>query len=53
MLKTIALASIFVFTSAVSTIALTHTSQKPVQAASPVPTAPQPQGFCMPPGSPC
>jgi hypothetical protein len=53
MLKTIALAGIFIFTSAVSTAAVTSASQKKVSSTTSAPTAPQPKGFCFPAGSPC
>lgn len=46
MLKTIALAGIFMFSSAVSTTALTVKSQKKAAPAQFAPTAPQPQGLC-------
>jgi hypothetical protein len=53
MLKTIALAGIFMFSSAVSTTALTATSQKKTTSTDSAPKAPQPKGFCFPAGSPC
>jgi hypothetical protein len=53
MLKTIALAGIFMFSSAVSTTALTATSQKKATTTDSAPKAPQPKGFCFPSGSPC
>ena len=53
MLKAIALAGIFVFTSAVSTVAYTSAQRKHVISIQPAPTAPQPQGFCLPPGTHC
>ena len=47
MLKTIALAGVFLFTSAVSTVAVTskETKSRSTQSA---PTTPQPKGFCFP-----
>jgi hypothetical protein len=48
MLKTIALAGIFMFSSAVSTTALTSTSQKKTISTDSAPKAPQPKGFCYP-----
>jgi hypothetical protein len=53
MLKTIALAGIFIFSSAVSTAAVTSTSQKKEKTTQSAPTAPQPKGFCFPGGAPC
>jgi hypothetical protein len=54
MLKSLALAGVFLFASAVSTIAVTSTATpKKVTSPSSAPTAPQPQGFCMPPGAKC
>jgi hypothetical protein len=54
MLKTIALAGIFMFSSAVSTTALTSsTSQKKTTSTDSAPKAPQPKGFCYPAGMPC
>jgi hypothetical protein len=53
MLKTIALAGIFMFTSAVSTTALTSAPQKKAGSSQSAPTAPAPKGFCVPMGSPC
>jgi len=51
MLKTIALAGVFFFVSAISTTALTNASpKKPTVSA---PTAPQPHGWCYPRGQPC
>ncbi len=52
MLKTIALAGLFMFSSAVSTTALTATSQKKA-ASTFAPTAPQPQGLCPAGTWPC
>jgi hypothetical protein len=52
MLKAIALAGVFMFTSAVSTAAVTSSSQKNVGTRS-APTAPQPKGFCWPSGAGC
>lgn len=47
MLKVIALAGVFVFTSAVSTAAVTgQTATK--TSSKVVPSSPQPQGFCFP-----
>ena len=46
MLKTIALAGIFMFSSAVSTTALTAKPQKKAASTQFAPTAPQPQGLC-------
>jgi hypothetical protein len=53
MLKTIALAGIFMFSSAVSTTALTAKSQKKTTSTDSAPKAPQPKGFCFPGGVPC
>jgi hypothetical protein len=53
MLKTIALAGIFMFSSAVSTTALTSTTQKKASSSQPAPATPAPKGFCLPLGSPC
>jgi hypothetical protein len=53
MLKNIALAGIFFFSSAISTAAVTSTSQKKVRSTQSAPTAPQPQGFCWPAGTKC
>ena len=53
MLKTLALAGIFMFASAVSTAAVTSTSQKKASSTQTAPTAPQPKGFCIPVGMPC
>jgi hypothetical protein len=48
MLKTIALAGLFVFTSAVSTAATTSTPEKKDSS-----TQSAPKGFCHPLGVPC
>jgi len=54
MLKTLALAGIFMFASAVSTAAVTSTApQKKARSTQTAPTAPQPKGFCWPVGVPC
>ncbi len=53
MLKTIALAGLFIFTSAVSTTALTSTAPKKASSTQSAPTAPAPKGFCYPSGMPC
>jgi hypothetical protein len=56
MLKTIALAGIFVFTSAVSTAAVKEAPQKAQKKVTSTQTpapSPQPKGFCWPPGSGC
>src|SRR5262249_16773528 len=57
MLKTIALAGVFFFVSAISTSAFTNAApKKPSQTSKPAPTGtttPQPKGFCFPPGMPC
>jgi hypothetical protein len=50
MLKTIALAGIFVFTSAVSTVATTSTKPVP-QSSQSAPSSPRPQGWCWPAGA--
>jgi hypothetical protein len=51
MLKTIALAGVFFFASAISTTTLTKAA--PRKSSVSAPTAPQPQGFCYPRGQPC
>jgi hypothetical protein len=53
MLKTIALAGLFVFTSAVSTAATTSNVEKKQSSTQSVPKAPQPKGFCRPIGAIC
>jgi hypothetical protein len=53
MLKTLALAGIFMFASAVSTAAVTSASQKRAGSSQSAPTAPQAKGFCYPVGVPC
>lgn len=53
MLKTIALAGLFVFTSAVSTAATTTNVQRKDSSTQSAPKAPQPKGFCLPRGLPC
>jgi hypothetical protein len=53
MLKTIALAGLFLFTSAVSTAATTSNAEKKLSSTQSVPKAPQPKGFCRPLGNPC
>jgi len=54
MLKTLALAGIFMFASAVSTAVVTNTApQKKASSSKSAPTAPQPKGFCFPPGNSC
>jgi hypothetical protein len=53
MLKTIALAGLFVFTSAVSTAATTSTPEKKDSSTQSAPKTPQPKGFCHPLGVPC
>jgi hypothetical protein len=51
MLKTIALAGVFFFVSAVS--AATFTNAAPKKPSQSAPSAPQPKGFCWPSGMPC
>jgi hypothetical protein len=52
MLKAIALAGIFLFTSAVSTAAVSP-QKRATKSAVGAPATPQPQGFCVPAGHPC
>jgi hypothetical protein len=53
MLKTIALAGIFFFASAISMSAVTSAHGTKAKSATSAPTAPQPKGFCFPSGTPC
>ncbi len=53
MLKAIALAGIIVFTSAISTAAVTSAPQKKTTSTRSAPTAPAPKGFCFPAGGAC
>ena len=53
MLKTIALAGLFLFTSAVSTAAVMTSEKSKAGSSVSAPAAPQPKGFCFPGGNPC
>jgi hypothetical protein len=53
MLKTIALAGIFLFSSAISTAAVTKTSSKKVSTTETAPVPSPTKGFCTPAGSKC
>jgi hypothetical protein len=53
MLKSIALAGVFFFASAISTAAVSQASAKTARPTPSAPTAPQPKGWCFPAGMPC
>jgi hypothetical protein len=55
MLKKITLTALFVIASAVGVASALQAKSAPKAAASSVvtPSAPQPKGFCWPPGGPC
>jgi len=55
MLKKITLAALFVIASAVGLVEGLHAKSAPQAPESSVvrPSAPQPKGFCLPPGMPC